>query len=207
MVVTITNMDGALPLAKRRLADGVHAIADPVPVAMNGVYHWQDPIYTELRAALRGGKTGGRTGTRRSLLPCRVDVLALVCEVDTTVGGWAPDAKGTIERLHQLAARTWRPMDCDLLTGYADQLERWCLTASGLITQHPRVFLEVPCPRCQARFAYRRRDGESVRTRALRLDEDGCGCGSCGAFWGPDRFAWLAKLLGCPALPGAETGP
>jgi hypothetical protein len=121
-MVAITSTDGALPLARKRLGDAVHAIADPQPVAINGGYRWTDAPYTALRGALRGSRTGARTGTRRSLLPCRVDVLALLIEIDQTVGGWAPDATGTIERLHQLAARGWRPQDCDLLAGYTDRL-------------------------------------------------------------------------------------
>ncbi len=40
-----------------------------------------------------------------------------------------------------------------------------------------------------------------MRVRALRVSEAGCACGACGAFWPPDRFEWLARLLGCPALP------
>jgi hypothetical protein len=35
----------------------------------------------------------------------------------------------------------------------------------------------------------------------LRVSESGCRCLACGASWGPDRFHWLARLLGCPALP------
>ena len=66
----------------------------------------------------------------------------------------------------------------------------------------PRVYLEQPCPRCRARFAYHaNRAGENVRTRALRVSEDGCTCGECGAFWSPEQFHWLARLLGCQPLP------
>jgi hypothetical protein len=64
------------------------------------------------------------------------------------------------------------------------------------------VSLELPCPRCGARFAYRRDStGESVRVWALRASVDGCMCLACRALWPPDQFDWLARLLGCPALP------
>ncbi|MGZ4530362.1 MAG: DUF7340 domain-containing protein [Mycobacterium sp.] len=56
-----------------------------------------------------------------------------------------------------------------------------------------------PC----AHFAYHRGGfGEWVRARALRVSETGCKCLTCGAFWEPERFHWLARLLGCAALPG-----
>jgi hypothetical protein len=55
----------------------------------------------------------------------------------------------------------------------------------------------VPCPRCEASFAYRPITGDdSVRLRALRVSEDGCQCFACGAFWPPDKFEWLARLIG-----------
>jgi hypothetical protein len=41
-------------------------------------------------------------------------VLVLLCEIDTTVAAWE-HGKKTIDRLHQLAARDWRPMDCALM--------------------------------------------------------------------------------------------
>jgi hypothetical protein len=58
MVATISYTDGPLPLAKRRLGDAVHALADPQPVAINGAYLWTDSVYIGLRGALRGSKTG-----------------------------------------------------------------------------------------------------------------------------------------------------
>ena len=97
---------------------------------------------------------------------------------------------------------TRRPQDCELLDGYTDRLQRWSLTGTELLGAAPRVFLRVPCPQCGARFAYRR-DGaeERVRTWALRVSETGCERGAWGAFWGPGMFEWLARLMGCPALP------
>jgi hypothetical protein len=75
-------------------------------------------------------------------LPCSIAALAWLVDVDTTVAGWEY-GKGTIERLHQLAARGWRPMDCDLINGYSAQLERWSFTAEELLDEHPSVALEV----------------------------------------------------------------
>jgi hypothetical protein len=187
--------EDGLPLAKRRLADAVHALADPQAVACNGAYRWADPVYTAMKLALRGVPIA-RRGLFRPVLPCRLDALTWLIEVDRVVGSWEPDAKGTLERLHQLAGRGWRPQDCAIIDCYIGQLQRWCLSANELLAEAPKVFLEVACPRCQARFAYHRDNGgESIRTRALRVSEEGAWCGACGAWWGPDRFHFLAKLL------------
>ena len=115
---------------------------------------------------------------------------------------WEPDAKDTVERLHQLAGRGWRPQDCHLIDTYSGEIERWTVSAAELLTPELRVFLREPCPCCGARWAVRRDSaGELVRVRVLKVSESGCRCQACGAFWSPDRFEWLARLLGCPALP------
>lgn len=190
-----------LAVARRRLEDAVHALADPVPERVGDVCRWADPVYVRLRFALRGRVVGhARTRTHRSVLPCRVDVLALLVEIDGAVAAWEPNAKTTLDRLHQLVARSWRPQDCAVMDDYCALLQRWVVDAAELIAPEPRVFLPMPCPGCGARFAYHcGSGGERVRTRALRVSE--CRCLACGAVWGADRFHWLARLLGCPALP------
>jgi hypothetical protein len=201
--VTLTvSLDGPLPLARRRLNDAVHALADPVPLWADGVCRWSDSVYVRLRGALRGAPVSRTTTYRRSKPPCRFDVLALLVSIDAAVCTWEPDAKNTVERLHQLAGRGWRPQDCALIAGYCSEIERWTLSAAELLTPELRVFLREPCPRFGERWTVRRDSaGEQVRVRALKVSEAGCKCLACGAFWGPDRFEWLARLLGCPALP------
>ncbi len=207
-MVAITSTDGPLALSRRRLGDAVAALADPQPVAVAGVYRWQTPIYLELRQALNGSKTD-RTGVQRSLLPCRVDVLALVIDIDRTSAGWLPEGKdGTLGRLRRLAGKAWRPQDCDLLAGYTDRLECWVLTATELLRPTARVFLVgAACPCCGACSAYvRNAEGERARQPALKVSEDGAVCGACKARWDPARFGLLAKLLHCPPLPTMVRG-
>jgi hypothetical protein len=202
-VLTIAD-DGPLVVTRRRLADAVSALADPIPVCVGGgVYRWVEPLYVQLRQALQGTPVSvRRAGTHRSRAPCRTDVLTLLIEIDTTVAAWEPHGKSTVERLHELAGRGWRPQDCELLDGYTAYLEHWCLAGTELLGTAPRVFLHVPCPQCGTQFAYRAHDGgERVRVRALRVSETGCQCAACGAFWGPELFEWLARLMGCAALP------
>jgi hypothetical protein len=127
--------------------------------------------------------------------------LAWLLDVDTAVAGWEPHGKTTVDRLRQLAARGWRPQDCDVIGGYCDRIERWAASAAELLDETLAVTLEVPCPSCAASFAYRRDGaGDRVRVRALRVSEAGCECQACKAFWGPEQFHWLARLLGCPPL-------
>lgn len=97
------------------------------------------PPYTRLRAALRGRPPVCRPAVFRSSSPCRLDVLELLCAIDTTAAGWEPHGKGTIERLHQLAGRGWRPQDCDLIGGYCDRMQRWVVSAAELLGGEPRV--------------------------------------------------------------------
>ena len=72
------------------------------------------------------------------------------------------------------------------------------------------MFLHVPCPRCGERFAYRRDNaGERVRVLALRVSEHGRRCQGCQAFWPPEQFEWLARLLGrsAPGLGSLYAAP
>jgi hypothetical protein len=183
----------------------VCAFADPIPESVNGACRWADPLYLRLRVALSGGRTARRVVMqRRSQLPCRVDLLALLYQIDHTVAAWTPDAKGgTIERLHQLAGRGRRPQDCRLMAFYTGELGHWVVTAEGFLTPPVRVDLHMPCPSCGARFTYRRDDaGDRVRVRALRLSETGCRCQASQAWWPPEQFEWLARLLESLGSPG-----
>jgi len=101
-----------LHVARRRLQNAVHSLADPVPLWLDGVCRWADPVYAQLRWALRDKPERRRVSVRRSVLPCRGDVLVLLIDIDATVAGWEPHAKTTLDRLRRLAARSFRPQDC-----------------------------------------------------------------------------------------------
>jgi hypothetical protein len=55
-VAEIVDADGALPAARRRLDDAVHALVDPVPVWDGDVCRWSDAVYVRLRMALQVGR-------------------------------------------------------------------------------------------------------------------------------------------------------
>lgn len=201
-MVTIP-IDNPLALARRRFGDAVHALADPVPVWDHGVCRWSDSVYARLRTAVTARTAGRRRVMAGSRAPCRIDVLTLLVDIDGAVAGWAPDDKGsTVERLHALTGRGFRPQDIDLLDGYCHAIEGWVLSATELLgDKPPAVALRMPCPSCGETWSYRQNAGEAVRAWALRVSEDGCTCLGCRAFWTPDQFEWLAKLLGCEPLP------
>jgi hypothetical protein len=139
VVATITaSPDGPLALCRGRLDDAVAALADPHAVACNGAYRWADPVYTAMRLALRGVPIA-RRGLLRPVLPCRLDALQWLIEVDRVVASWEPDAKGTLERLHQLAGRGWRPQDCAIIDCYTGRIEGWVLVAAELLADTPKV--------------------------------------------------------------------
>jgi hypothetical protein len=121
------------------------------------------------------------------------------------VGGVTPGKGGTVDRLHALTGRGWRPQDSQLLDGYCHTIERWVLAAAELLgDRQVAVSLRLACPSCGEQYAYRHGGDEWVRSWALRLTEDGCSCQVCRAFWPPREFEWLARLLGCEPLPGAS---
>jgi hypothetical protein len=203
MPSTVVDPDGPLQLSLRRFADAVHSLSDEVPVWDRGTARWSDSVYARLRGAIAARTVGRRHVLAGPRLPCRIDVLTLVVEVDTAVAGWTPDDKGgTVERLHTLTGRGFRPQDCAVLDGYSGQLERWVLRAAELLGDRPTaVALRLPCPSCGEKWAYRHSGAEVVRAWALKVTETGCECLACRAYWPPDQFEWLARLLGCEPLP------
>jgi len=192
--------DGPVVAARRRFTDAVHALADPQPSWVDGTCHWTPAVYTRLRRALRGQPVSSRQ-VPQSRLPCHAGVLALLVEIDDGVAGWLREGFGTPDKLGRLRDRTWRPQDCGLLEARAADLRRWTVAAAELLRDTaPEVALRLPCPSCGRRFVYRLSHGENVRSWALRVSENGARCLGCDASWATDKFEFLARLLGLPAL-------
>ncbi len=200
----MSESEQPLVLSQRRLREAIHALAEPIPVWDGGVCRWSDAVYWRLRGSLRGQPTRSGRRVPDSRLPCRADVLTLLIAIDMTAAEWEPNGKGTVERLRQVAAQDRRPQDCELLDGISATVEAWTLKAVELLgDKSPEVALRLPCPSCGSRFVYRNHNGENVRSWALRVSEDGARClaPKCEATWPSDQLEWLARLLGCPALP------
>lgn len=192
-----------LPLARNRLADAVHALADPLPVWVGGLCRWTDPLYVRLRDALQPRNQPGRRRVPGSRAPCNTAALTLIIEIDMTVAEWHPEGDGTLTRLHRLRDKSWTPEDCELLERHTTQIGKWTIMAVELLAdKSPTVALRLPCPSCgRSHVRGRNGAGEPVRRWALSVSEDGARCAGCHATWAPEQFEFLAKLLGCPALP------
>lgn len=201
----VAGEGGPLALSQQRLDDAIHCLVDPIPIWDGGTCRWSDSLYSRLRAALRGRGGAGIRVVPGSRAPCSVAALELLVAVDSCTERWEPGKGDTVDRLHRLAGRGWRPQDTTVMDGIAARLERWTVDAAQLVGDTAvSVPLRLPCPVCGSRFAYRRNSGgETVRTDALTVAEDGCVCAACRAVWEPAEFHFLARLLGCEALPTA----
>lgn len=189
--------DGPLAVAQRRFVDNVHAFVDRIPIWDGAVCRWQPALYSRVRSALsEKSLKSGRRIMPGSKSPCRTSCLDWLREVDATVGTWGPGG-GTMHTLRLLAGRSWRPQDCGLLDDWSGRLAVWSVEASTLL--HDAVVVVplrgIACPACGGRWAYRRRDGETVRTPALTVSELGAECQLCSATWTTDQFEFLAKLI------------
>lgn len=193
-----------LPLARRRLADAVCALVDPVPTWTAGRYVFTPATYLRLRGALQSRPAGTVRLVPDSRPPCHSGVLALIVEIDGTAAKWESGEKTTIDRLRQVALRDRAPEDVPLIDGIRETIETWTERAADLLADRsPEIPLRLACPNCQKKHVYRPDGtGDNVRSWALRVSEDGARCLGCNASWKPDMLEFLAtRLLGLPPLP------
>ncbi|MFM8857453.1 MAG: hypothetical protein ACKOI2_09685 [Actinomycetota bacterium] len=203
-MTAIQVLDGPVAVSLRRFSDAVHQFVDRQPVWDAGTCRWSPPLYSRMRTAVTGRSVTPGRKSPTSRTPARTSVLDWLCQVDQTVAGWGVGA-GTVHTLQSLAAKTYRPQDCDRLEKWSDQLAAWASDAAQLLGD---AAIAVPlrgvaCPVCGDRHSVRRRDGEVIRSAAIVVSEAGAQCLSCLAAWSTDQLPFLATLLGCDALPAA----
>lgn len=166
------------------------------------VYHDTTVYVPSLYDALVSEKAGAQGDTRtpaKSLPPLWLDAVLLVQEIDTQTRKWMPKPGTTPQRLDMLTERSWRPQDTDEVRDMSRRVEGWCESIVNLLDPESRKFIEgASCPSCGKRIVYRKDSaGEQVRQPALKVVmSQGCTCQACGAFWAPDRFLFLGRLLG-----------
>lgn len=193
--------DGALPLAKTKLADAIATISHLRLHEVVGdgrpKHVWLSSRYDDLAEAVEGAR-GGSGGKWSHQLPFWADAFVLLREIETAVAVMHPAPNGwlgwTKPRLAALDQRRWRPQDCKLMQQHTNQLDGFSAKIDALFSPKP-ISLPDACPECQTKTVYRNQDGEQVRSPALQINADGCTCGNCHANWPVERLRILGKIL------------
>ena len=187
--------DGNLPAARARLDKAISAVFAPIYDRTNNETRVAPSLYTQLVDAIPG-VTGERSGSRAGM-PLWVDALDCRNEIITWLATWQPKGRTAEDRLRQLEGRPWRPQDVGCMDGISAEMEKWPGKIRAIIYPERHWAIPAPCPACGATIVYRRdSSGEEVRQAALQIDSAGCRCQRCRAWWPPDRFAHLARVLG-----------
>lgn len=192
--------DGNLPAALVRLTNAIHALTSPQQSYIEGQHRIAPSLYMQLWDATAGSQ-GTDMGTHaRSMPTVWLDALQIRMEIDTALEVWQPQYTGTpptVGRLKWLANKSWRPQDVRNIDQISAACEEWAKDITALLYPEPKWTLPTPCPACNSAVVYRKDSGgERVRQPALQIGPQGCFCANCKAYWGPDKFMWLSKLLG-----------
>lgn len=195
------HRDGSLPAALSALDDALYRLIGPQSHIIHGKPIHGPSRYMQLWDATEGeqSNTGGGGGSK-SRPPMWVDSFDKLREIDDTVSVWQPAFTGvppTVGRLKCLRNRSWRPQDCHQLEQITAAVASWATEIDALLNPPRRWTHSAPCPACNTATVYRRDSaGEMVRQPALQIGVEGCHCTKCRAYWAPDRFVWLARLIG-----------
>lgn len=167
----------------------------------------QDPLLSQLRAAIRPGmeQGGGASGGRPA--PLAVNALDLYLDIERTTHTfywlhYSPAGnRQSLEAMIQSWAATASARDqttkeaLKLIGGWVEQIE-------ALFNPGKSIELQGPCPAdgCGARYYYQENDGERIRKPALTAHPAAAcpfaACGACGARWeGEASLRSLAVLL------------
>lgn len=196
-----TTEDGNLPAALKTLGDAIHRLTGPQSRFMDGALHWASSRYMQLQESLHGEQVNAGTGGgSKSRPPFWTDAHDLLQEIDEAVACWQPAYTGvppTVGRLKWIEARKWRPQDCRQIEQITGAVAEWAAQIDALLDPPKRWTLPYPCPSCEETIVYRRDSGgDRVRQQALQISEQGCTCVACKAYWPPEKFTWLGRVLG-----------
>lgn len=201
----MTSPDGALAPALDRLYATTAKLIDPVKQWAGDRMLVAPSLYQQLvdDVPARTGDWIPSSGYSTPAPPVFVDALDLQREIDDTVKRWCRHGDTTPERLRRIAAGRWRPQDVQHLEHVSAELDRWTHAISALLDPEPVKSVSAACPACGARYVYKQHAGEQVRQPALQLiAETGCTCQACRAYWSPQHYLLLAKVLGIDAPTG-----
>ena len=189
--------DGNIQAARTRLGRAVQRLTAPRPTHLNDTTRFQPSLYNCLKSDLAGTQGDTRTPAK-SLPPIWVDASMLLRDIDVQTIKWAPIPGDTPARLQRISFQTFRPQDTDFVSGIARTVDGWCESITGLLDPEGHKYISAACPSCGKETVYRKDSaGDIVRQPALKLVvSQGCTCQACNAFWAPEKFMFLGRLLG-----------
>jgi hypothetical protein len=197
--------ESSLPDAVDQLHAAIGALLDPIKEMIDGAVLAAASPYDELVAEIPAKPTGDAysRGVGKSRPTVWVDAMDLKNNIDSRTKQMQPHRGSTPDRLRALASRKWRPQDVRQIRDHTAEIQSWRLSIRSLIEPEHVKQISAPCPSCSQRWVYRRDAGEVIRRPALSLIiSQGCSCGSCQAFWPPQRYLFLCRLLGLSLPPG-----
>lgn len=92
-------------------------------------------------------------------------------------------------------------------------VRRWVARIEDFFNPAKAREIQAPCPSCGTRYVYRQKDGATAQSAALVfvLDKETgdsiearCQADHCGVSWPPDKFLYLAELIGATIKQEAE---
>lgn len=192
----MTN-EKTLPQSKKHLTDAIHKLTAPQHRIINNTLRTAPSRYHQLAQALAGTQ-GQAHAPAKSMPPLWIDATQLLTDIDTQTHHWVVMPGTTPWRLNTLADKGWRPQDVDHVNTITAAVQRWCDSIDALLDPEHVKHITAACPSCGKKTMYRKDSaGETVRQPALRIvTNTGCECQACGAFWAPDRYLFLCRLLG-----------
>ena len=189
--------DGNIVAAKKRFGVAVDRLLDKRPAVYHDCTLYAPSLYDCLVSDLAGTQGDTRTPAK-SIPPLWIDACQLRSDIDNQTQQWLPVPGSTWQRLKILSGKPWRPQDTDHVSGMARTVDGWCESITSLLDPQSCKFISAACPSCGRETIYRKDSGgEVVRQPALKLEINvGCQCQHCKAFWAPDRYLFLCRLLG-----------
>lgn len=189
--------DGNITAARTRLGRAVQRLTAPRPAVYHDATVYQPSLWRSLLGELGGGQGEDRS-PGKSQPPLWLDCCMLITEIKSTTRKWCTKPIPTEQRLQTLSFQSWRPQDTTLVEEMAGQVDHWCESIIGLLEPESRKFINAPCPSCGRTKVWRKNTaGEVVQQPALKLVvNQGCTCQHCQAFWSPERYLFLCRLLG-----------
>ena len=190
--------EASLPDALDRLYAAVADLIDPAKQLSDGAVLVGPSCYEMLVAEIpaSAARDGGRA-VGKSRPPVWCEAVDLRVLIDSRAAQLHPRGETTPARLRALAAKRWRPQDERQVRAAAVEIQSWRASIRALVEPEHVKTISAPCPSCGRRWHYRQNAGETVRVPTLQLvTETGCRCLSCQAFWPPEKFLFLCRLLG-----------